>query len=410
MTISEVTKELLCSGCGTCNAVCAHNAITMEKSPGMGLLYATVDENKCVDCGLCYKMCPSKRLINCNQRNYTTEDIVGHIEACYVGRSLNEDIYRNAQSGGMVTAILTHLFDNGLIDAAVTCKMEYGHPTPSIHYNIVEESAQLRQTQKSCYTQVDIVSALKFANKYSRIAVVGLPCHLEGISNLEVLKQYHNIKYKIGLICEQSYSDAYMDAIVWGEKMSKDDIYITYKKKDFTHNKQYFSYQEAPIAITNRQGDISVQPKSKRLFLKDFFVVPKCRLCDNKLNITADIVLGDPWGLKGLYDERKGDSVILVRTVRANSILESMFQLNEIRLTKVELDRIIQGQLVRERIDAIGNCNWSHVKEQWMEYETKGRDAIVSLSCREYQHKVNRDRIIRIKQRIKLAFSKLLAK
>ena len=42
----------VCIGCGTCVAVCPHNAISFENGK------AKIDPKKCVKCGTCADVCP----------------------------------------------------------------------------------------------------------------------------------------------------------------------------------------------------------------------------------------------------------------------------------------------------------------------------------------------------------------
>ena len=50
----ESKKE--CCGCTACESVCSHKAISM-RADTLGFLYPEVDLNKCVECGLCEKVC-----------------------------------------------------------------------------------------------------------------------------------------------------------------------------------------------------------------------------------------------------------------------------------------------------------------------------------------------------------------
>lgn len=52
-----------CSGCEACANACSHNAISM-KADWRGFLYPTIDKDKCVDCGLCQKVCPANNDTN----------------------------------------------------------------------------------------------------------------------------------------------------------------------------------------------------------------------------------------------------------------------------------------------------------------------------------------------------------
>ena len=109
--INEIKTSHLCYGCGTCNVVCGHHAITMQYD-NIGRLLPMIDESKCTNCGLCYNYCPSIDLKGIQLPD--TEDIyVGLVEKVYIGKATDERIYRNSQSGGLVTATVKYLFESG---------------------------------------------------------------------------------------------------------------------------------------------------------------------------------------------------------------------------------------------------------------------------------------------------------
>lgn len=395
MNIKIITDNLLCSGCGTCNAICGQEAISMKKTATMGLLHAVVDFSKCTDCGLCLKMCPSANALE--EKNTVSEEIIkGHSECCYVGRSLNAEYYANAQSGGMVTTILAYLFQHQLIDAAVSCRMEYGLPYPNIHYSILTSADELIKNQHSCYTQVDIVSALSKTSQYKSVAIVGIPCQIQGVSNLLKLKKFSNITYRIGLICDKSYSDLYICAISKDIKLPSGKLKIFYRQKDFIHNGRYYNYRDAPTVFANENGEMSIIPKLKRVFLKDFFTVPKCKICWDKLNVHADIVLGDPWGLRGKYDEQHGDSVIIVRTGKAAKIVADMIANKLVKVNQVEMEEVAKGQHVELRLNNIKDVDWESNKQKWQLMEQIGKEKLMNQIALSYKRIALKNKIRKI--------------
>ena len=52
----HITNLTDCCGCTACASICNHDAITM-KPDVMGFLYPSIDVSKCVDCGLCERVC-----------------------------------------------------------------------------------------------------------------------------------------------------------------------------------------------------------------------------------------------------------------------------------------------------------------------------------------------------------------
>ncbi len=378
MNILSITNNTLCSGCGTCNAICPHDAISMEVTPSMGLLYASLDINKCINCGLCARVCPSATILS-EKDTIDYDSIIGENKGCYVGHSLDKQIYENSQSGGIVTAISKYLLDNNLVDAVISCRMEYEINAPKAHYYICLSVKDIYLNQKSCYTQVDIVSALKQISGFRSVAIIGLPCHIQGVTNLQRVfpAKYANVKYKIGLICDKSYSQTYAEAIV--SKLSSSlPITIDYRHKDFVYKGKYYSYQEAPTVVKTCDRIVSVIPNTRRMFLKDFFTVPKCNLCYDKLNKDADIVLGDPWGLDGKYDKEHGDSVIIVRSSIGASILASLQDAGLIAIKEVSIDEVAEGQRIPARVRNIHSLDWKAVCADWASHESISKDCVIN--------------------------------
>ena len=193
--IQHISDELMCSTCGACAAVCPKDAISYEMTSA-GRMYASVNDG-CIDCGMCSKVCPSKNICNQKQGEYNE----GHVDEVYVGRSTNDTYYNNAQSGGICATVVDYLLTSKKIDAAVMVRMSYGK-TPKVEAEVVETSEKLTQYQKSCYSPVPLLAALKQCKDKKSVAVVGLPCQMTAIMAMQEIKKYTNIKYRIGLVCE----------------------------------------------------------------------------------------------------------------------------------------------------------------------------------------------------------------
>lgn len=56
-------RKELCCGCTACYAICPKSAITMEPDEE-GFLYPVVNEEKCVRCYQCLKVCPINNIGN----------------------------------------------------------------------------------------------------------------------------------------------------------------------------------------------------------------------------------------------------------------------------------------------------------------------------------------------------------
>lgn len=354
--VNEIKKSYLCYGCGACNVVCIKNAITMQYD-NIGRLQPVIDEQNCIDCGLCYKLCPSLDLKGIQLPN--AEDCyTGKVLSTYIGKSTDERIYRNSQSGGLVTAILKYLFDTQKIDAAIVCKVideiEY---TPKA--KLVTSVEQLYDSQRSSYVPIDMVSAIKNADQYKSLAVVGTGCHIQGFNALAHFKPSFNerIKYKLGLICDRTLCRTATD-VLYGEQYANEKKRIVWRDKST-------GYKEARLLIKTQEGVQSVLPRWQRMVLKDPFTNPRCRICFDKLNTNADIALGDPWGMNNV-DWQNGASVFLTRTELGESLIQEMQGKNIIAMNSAPLSAVITGQHIELRKNIVASVLSLYQEWGWM--------------------------------------------
>lgn len=341
--IQYISDSYLCSTCGACAAACPHDVIEFKDS-SLGRKYAYV-KAECKDCGICQKVCPSIDALEIHKRY--DDCIVGNVISVKVGKSQNDHYYHNAQSGGAAATILKYLFDRELIEAAVVTRMDYGD-TPNVKGVVITSTSEISNCQKSCYTPVALLEALRNAKQYKSVAVVGLPCHIEGTTLLkETLKPFRNITYRIGLICDRTLCSGIMPAMKALSGINK-DIKIDWRRKDFNKDNQYYPYKTAPVVVYSKDGETVVMNNQCRFALKDMFTAPRCRVCADKLNVHADIVLGDPWGMSDI-DWNSGESLIITRTQKGDELIRAMEEDNLFVLSERSIEEVLDGQHIERR-------------------------------------------------------------
>lgn len=341
-SIQIVSEALLCSNCGACNVICPKNAISFQFS-SIGRMYAVVKED-CINCGLCTQVCPSLDKKGLHKEYH--DRYIGQIRKVYVGKSTDQHFFENAQSGGACTAIIAYLLGKKLIDCAVLCRMSYGNP-PLVESIVVKSVDELYECQKSCYTPVDILSSLKTIDKDKRIALVGLPCHIEGAELLmRVSQKIARIEYKIGLICDRTLCSGIQEVMM--SYSPANSVKINWRKKDFQIDEVYYPYKNAPVVIHSHSGKEFVLPNYYRFALKDYFTSPRCRVCYDKLNIWADVVVGDPWGMSGI-DWDKGASVLIIRSFSGEDLIRQMLMEQYLNLSERNVNELLEGQHIEQR-------------------------------------------------------------
>ena len=88
-----VTQKKDCYGCTACVSICPKDAIKMVQDME-GFYYPSIDKDKCVDCGLCHKVCPHYQ-----QPFFHQEQSFG------AAKHKEQTIVANSSSGGIFTAL-----------------------------------------------------------------------------------------------------------------------------------------------------------------------------------------------------------------------------------------------------------------------------------------------------------------
>lgn len=345
MEILKVIENHLCYSCGACSVFCDQEAITFKET-NLGRLHPIIDPKLCINCGICYKICPS--LDNNNILHDKIKKLHmpfhGNVISCYVGKSLDERVYQNSQSGGLVTQTLIYLFKMKLITQALVVKMDCANP-PKPKYYFANSIDELLPSQKSIYNPVNLLTALKDI-KYSNesYAIVGLPCHIEGLEILLELdkKIFNKIKYKIGLICDGLLALSSIDYFAQRIKIKK-DFKLLYR------DKKNPNYKRANITVETSDGKKYSIDRTERLILKRLLTPPRCNICFNKMNIFADLVYGDSWGISDT-DINKGESIVICRTEIGEKLIHDIRKENMIDIRSIKYDEITKGQRLNEHI------------------------------------------------------------
>ena len=127
-----------CTGCRTCEQLCAKNAISMVADKE-GFLTAQVDMSKCVDCGLCQKRCPQNLTMGKNAPKTVLA----------VRLKDEEGLYRSASGGAFAGIAKAWIEDGGVVFGVV-----YDNDW-NAHHICASSLEELKLIQSSKYVQAD---------------------------------------------------------------------------------------------------------------------------------------------------------------------------------------------------------------------------------------------------------------
>lgn len=346
-TIAYVPQNQLCTGCGTCAGVCPNESIEMHKSDYEGLYLPQIKWKRCNQCGLCVTVCPG-HFVDFEELNLEffgkrpRDVLLGNYSGCYIGHSNDNDIRYNSSSGGVATQLLIFALEKGIVDGALVARMKKDNPLETEAF-IARTRGEILSASKSKYcpvaTNVILRQILKENGKF---AVVGLPCHIQGIRKAEkifgMLKK--KIALHIGLMCSHTVNFIGTEFLLKKMRIRKEQVTeINYRGKGWPGSMSVWAEGGSNLIIPftgSWTGYWSV-------FSPFFFTPTRCTTCPDQTNELSDISLGDAW-LPELKHERVGESIIITRTKVADELLDLMDSAGMISVKKVHPKKVKESQ------------------------------------------------------------------
>ncbi len=325
MINSLVNSKSQCCGCGACACVCPVNCIIMQADEE-GFLYPHVDESKCINCKKCVGACPSLA-----KNNYNT------LQQSYAVYAKDDSIRQSSSSGGVFTVIAEQVLQSG----GVVCGAAYCDDW-SVKHMVIDNVAHLPKLRTSKYVQSEIYTVLpdvkNVLEQGRQVLFVGTPCQVNGVATY-LGQDYPNL-YLADVICHGAPSP-----MVWRKYLATNtngDIKaINFRDKTFGWTKFATKIDYADSTYVKYfKEDLYM-----KFFLLNLVLRPSCYNCFSKHpNKTADITLGDFWGIDNVLpqiNDDKGVSAIIVNSNKGNALFESVKE--QVVVHKVDFEQIAQG-------------------------------------------------------------------
>lgn len=308
----EIKNPADCCGCTACASVCNHDAITM-KPDVLGFLYPEVDKEKCVDCGLCEKVCAF------NDHYDTSLNFDKPL--AYGARHKDMNEVETSRSGAAFIAISDYILEQGGV--------VYGAGYTD-HFRVVHKRATTKEERNefkgSKYVQSDMNTVFRQVKKDLRdgltVLFSGTPCQTSGL-NSYVGKRLRENLFLIDIVCH-GVPSPYMwrDYIAYLEKKQGAPIvWVNFRDKQ----KYGWAAHHETFKFKNGGGKMSFT----FLFYKHIMFRKSCGKCHfANTKRPSDITIADFWGWEktdpNFNADNKGVSLVLLNTEKGRKLFEAV--------------------------------------------------------------------------------------
>ena len=331
----HITDKKNCCGCSACVQRCPKQCIRLEEDTE-GFLYPQVDEETCIKCGLCEKVCP---ILN-------QADKLSVLEVLAV-KNPNDEERMNSSSGGVFLPLAREVIKQGGVVFGAVYDESW-----EVHHVYAEKIEDVYPMMGSKYLQSKIGNSFKDAERFLKqgreVMFVGSPCQIAGLRTYLRNKEYPNL-LAVDFLChgvpspgvwrrylaetyggydakEQSrlQATAGKNSVLLsslnatspiGDIKFRDKRESGWKKYRFVVRQKSASKADQNTVLSS---DIHYDNPFMRGFLSDIYLRPSCYACKCKNGVNhSDMTIADFWGINQIapeFDDDKGVGLVLLNT------------------------------------------------------------------------------------------------
>lgn len=347
----HINDKSHCCGCTACASICTHKAISMKPN-ALGFLYPVVDASKCVECGLCEKIC------SFNTDYDKSMNLSSPFFYAVRHKDLNE--VSTSRSGAAFIALSDWILDNGGVVYGV------GYTG---HFHVIHRRAETKKQRDefkgSKYVQSDLndtflqIKKDLLNNKF--VLFSGTPCQTSGLSSFIGPKLRSNL-FLVDIVCHGVPAPyIWRDYLKYVEKKRGEKAIAV----DF-RDKTEFGWAAHQESFTFPSGK-EYGKTFTYLFYKHIMFRPSCQVCYfANLIRPSDLTLADFWGWQNtdenLNSDDKGISLLICNTEKGKYLFDNI--IDSINFLTLEQDRCLQPNL---QTPTVFNSNYLKFEKDYIE-------------------------------------------
>lgn len=270
---------------------------------------------------------------------------IGDYKDTYLAHAPDEGLRTNAASGGVVSAILINLLEQGKIDGALVCRSEIRDDKVRAEFFIATNKDEILQSQGSKYVPVYFArEALPLIEEFQGdLAVVGLPCDMEFLrrrmeKETSASSTGSKVRLLIAIVCGHNSETPLVDNVVRVLERETGSGINGYRFRS--------GLWRGKLTATFDNGMEVKRSFSSRFGLYQnlyFWSEKKCFQCHDHYGYKADISSGDVWSLE-LRNTPIKYSGVITRTQAGQQMFESAVAAAAIEAKPIPASLILDGQ------------------------------------------------------------------
>ena len=330
-----ITDPHCCCGCTACASACPRGSISM-KEDSEGFLYPSVDQDTCIECGLCTRVCP-----------VISQFPVRRPLEVFAVKHPDSAVRDGSASGGAFPLLAEAV----LADGGRVFGSRYDNDMEAVH-DSADTSADAAAFIGSKYMQSrmeDCYGRVRATLREGRaVLFTGTPCQVAGLNHFLASgagKVPTERLLTVDLICHgapspgvwRRYLAEEVSAMEAGgySNVSVEEVRFRDKEEGKAGWKGYnfkIYFRATDSSGAPCSPVLSERGKARNLFIRgflsDFYSRPSCYRCPaREFRSGSDLTIGDFWGIGDIlpdFDDDRGVSAVLVNTEKGREFFSRL--------------------------------------------------------------------------------------
>ncbi len=304
----RILNKVYCCGCESCVQKCPTKCISFDED-NEGFCYPIVAKAKCINCGLCEKVCP---VIHQSEPRSPI--------SIHAAKNLNLQTRKISSSGGVFTLLAEQILQKGGVVFGAKFNSDW-----EVEHGYTESLEGLAAFRGSKYIQSRIGNSFKqvehFLNEGREVLFSGVSCQTAGLRSF-LGKDYNNL-ISVDILCHSVPSPKvwrrYLNEIISSNKIYDKSLISSISFKD-----KRMGWKNPSFTLTSKTGETISEIHRDNYFMRGFlnslYNRPSCCICPARsLKNKSDITIADFWGIERIlpkFEDNEGVSLIIISTTK----------------------------------------------------------------------------------------------